>query len=106
MEERLRAAQNDVRWGPDHHPLNVILRGNQQNQCKGPKIPSNGPECNHGSLSVGHSTDELGSRQRDLSTSSVTKRGGRGLTGERETVPVKTVTLGVCGGQLPCVLQH
>ncbi len=32
--------------------------------------------------------------------------GGRGLTGERETVPVKTVTLGVCGGQLPCVLQH
>ncbi len=35
--------------------------------------------CNHGSLSVGHSesrrmTDELGSRQRDLSTSSVTKR--------------------------------
>ncbi len=124
------------------------------------------------SLSVGHSesrrmTDELGSRQRDLSTSSVTKRanghwhaiiafscrwsqreykrqpvhrinhpfasepsGGaslllflslrvrslseRGHYGtaavvavsqeKRETVPVKTV--GVCGGQLPCVLQH
>ncbi len=32
MEERLRAqhlrgAQNDVRWGPDHPPLIVILRG-------------------------------------------------------------------------------
>ncbi len=27
--------------------------------------------------------------------------GGRGLTGEREKVPVKTVTLGVCGGQPP-----
>ncbi len=27
--------------------------------------------------------------------------GGRGLTGERENGPVKTVTLGVCGGQPP-----
>ncbi len=26
MEESLRAAQNDVLWGPDHPPLNVILR--------------------------------------------------------------------------------
>ncbi len=25
--QRLRAAQNDVRWGPEHPPLNVILRG-------------------------------------------------------------------------------
>ncbi len=30
--------------------------------------------------------------------------GGRGLTGEQRSV--KTVTPGVCGGQLPCVLQH
>ncbi len=128
-----------------------------------------GSTLHRGSLSVGHSesrwmTNELGSRQRDLSTSSVTKRanghwhaiiasscrwsqreykrqsvhrinhpfasepsggaslllflslrvrslsecghssGGRGLTGEQRSV--KTVTTGVCGGQLPCVLQH
>ncbi len=24
----------------------------------------------------------------------------------KEAISVKTVTLGVCGGQLPCVLQH
>jgi len=36
--QRLRGTQNDVRWGPDHPPLNVILRGPHS------KISAMGPE--------------------------------------------------------------
>ncbi len=36
--QRLRGAQNNVRWGPDHPPLNVILRAPHS------KISAMGPE--------------------------------------------------------------
>ncbi len=45
MEERLSPA-NDVLWGPDHPPLNVILRGPIAKSVKWAQIPRDCTESN------------------------------------------------------------